>query len=305
MKHDGLLFINKSPGLTSHDVVEIVRKLIRLRRIGHTGTLDPSASGLMVLCLGQAVRLQQYLTGMSKAYEGEIRFGFATDTYDAEGQPAGEAQAVEALDVAHLNVLAQRYTGDITQSPPPYSAKRFGGKRFYELARAGLEVPKIEKQVKIQRFVFTGVEGDRARFEIECSSGTYIRSLAHEIGKDLGPGGHLFHLCRTRIGEFTLSRAIDLEAFRAIPPGRRAEGEHFVALGDVNLPIPQVVVDNIQIRKLMHGQSVAQYDPDFPKTYRQGNVQLLNADRKFIGVGEVKAEETGALVILPKVILTP
>ena len=263
MKNDGLLFIHKSPGLTSHDVVEIVRKLIRLRRIGHTGTLDPGASGLMVLCLGQAVRLQQFLTGMSKAYEGEIRFGFATDTYDAEGQPAAEAQAVEALDLAHLNAITQRYTGDITQSPPPYSAKRFGGKRFYELARAGLEIPKIEKQVKIQRFVFTGIDGDRARFEIECSSGTYIRSLAHEIGKDLGPGGHLFRLCRTRIGEFALGRAIELEAFRAIPPGRRMEGAHFMALGDVSLPVPQIVVDNIQIRKLMHGQSVAQYDPDF------------------------------------------
>jgi tRNA pseudouridine55 synthase len=305
MKLDGLLFIQKFPGHTSHDVVEIVRKLIRLRRVGHTGTLDPGAGGLMVLCLGQAVRLQQFLTGMNKAYEGEIRFGFATTTYDAEGEATTEARVVERLDLAELNAIARRYTGEIIQSPPPYSAKRFAGKRFYELARAGLEIPKIEKRVRVQRFIFTSVEGDRARFDIECSSGTYIRSLAHEIGHDLGPGGHLFRLCRTRIGDFSLGRAIDLEAFRALSPDQRIQGGHYMALQDVQLPVPQVVVDNIQIRKLMHGQPVAQYDPDFPKAHKQGVVQLVNADRQFIGVGEIKTGEAGALVISPKVILAP
>jgi len=305
MKMDGLLFIHKSPGLTSHDVVEVVRKLIRLRRIGHTGTLDPGAGGLMVLCLGQAVRLQQFLTGMNKAYEGEIRFGFATTTYDSEGEKTTDVREVASLDLARLNAVLEKYKGGITQSPPPFSAKRFGGKRFYELARAGLEVPKIEKKVNVLKFVFTSVEGDRASFQIECSSGTYIRSLAHEIGTDVGLGAHLFRLCRTRIGDFFLDRAVDLETFRGFKPDQRLQGSHFVALRDIQLPIPQVVMDNIQVRKLAHGQPVNQYDPDFPKNLAQGHVQLVNADRHFIGVGEIKPCDSGALIISPKVILAP
>jgi tRNA pseudouridine55 synthase len=259
----------------------------------------------MVLCLGQAVRLQQYLTGMNKAYEGEIRFGFATTTYDSEGEATTPAKEVGSLDLGSLNAALGKYTGEIIQSPPPFSAKRFAGKRFYELARAGLEVPKIEKKVKVMKFVFTATAGDRASFEIECGSGTYIRSLAHEVGADLALGGHLFRLCRTRIGDFTLDRAVDLETFRGTPPAERLQAPHFVALSDVQLPIPQVVMDNIQIRKLAHGQPVNQYDPDFPRNLRQGNVQLVNADRHFIGVGEIKTGESGALVISPKVILAP
>lgn len=305
MKADGLLFIDKSPGHTSHDVVEVARKLIRLRKIGHTGTLDPAASGLMVLCLGAAVRLQQFLTGMNKTYAGEVRFGFATTTYDAEGEAQGEAHPVPALELPALNALAERFTGDIVQAPPPFSAKRFGGKRFYELARAGLEIPKVEKKVKVLRFAFTRVEGDRAAFEIECGSGTYIRSLAHELGALLGCGGHLFSLRREKIGDFSLDRALTLEAIRAIVPPERLQGGHFVTLADVQLPIPSAVVDNLQARKLAHGQTVAQYDPDFPRGSKGGYIQILNADRQFIGVGEVKTGEGGSIVIAPKVILSP
>ncbi len=305
MKADGLLFVDKSPGHTSHDVVEEARRLIRLRKIGHTGTLDPAASGLMVMCLGGAVRLQQYLTGMNKTYAGQVRFGFSTTTYDAEGPPVGETKTVEALDLAALNALAERFTGDIVQAPPPYSAKRFEGKRFYELARAGLEVPKVEKKVRVMRFVFTKAEGDRAHFEIECGSGTYIRSLAHEMGERTGLGGHLCALRREKIGDFSLDRAITLEAMRAIMPPERLQGGHFVTLADVQLPIPTVVVDNLQARKLAHGQTVTQYDPDFPRSSKGGNIQILNADRQFIGVGEVKTGEGGSIVIAPKVILAP
>lgn len=305
MKADGLLFIDKSPGHTSHDVVEVARKLIRLRKIGHTGTLDPAASGLMVLCLGAAVRLQQFLTGMNKTYAGQVRFGFATTTYDAEGEMTGEAKPVPALDLPALNALAERFTGDIVQAPPPFSAKRFEGKRFYELARAGLAIPKVEKKVKVMRFVFTKIEEDRAAFEIECGSGTYIRSLAHELGARLGCGGHLFSLRREKIGDFSLERALTLEGIRSILPPERLQGPHFVTLFDVQLPIPSAVVDNLQARKLAHGQTVTQYDPDFPRSSKGGYIQLQNADRQFIGVGEVKTGEGGSIVIAPKVILAP
>ena len=305
MKADGLLFIDKSPGHTSHDVVEEARRLIRLRKIGHTGTLDPAASGLMLLCLGAAVRLQQFLTAMNKTYVGQVRFGFATTTYDAEGETRGEVTGVSALDLAALNALAERFTGDIVQAPPPFSAKRFEGKRFYELARAGLEIPKVEKKVRVMRFVFTKVEEDRAAFEIECGSGTYIRSLAHEMGAQLGCGGHLFSLRREKIGDFSLDRSLTLEAMKAIVPPERLQGRHFVTLSDVQLPIPSAVVDNLQARKLAHGQTVAMYDPDFPRGSKGGYIQLLNADRQFIGVGEVKTGEGGSIVIAPKVILAP
>ena len=270
MEKDGVLFINKSSGYTSHDVVACVRKIIKLKKIGHTGTLDPHALGLMVLCLGKAVRLQQFLTGLSKSYKGEIKFGYSTNTYDIEGEPTSEPMEVKDLDLEKLNEIAKKFTGKIVQTPPPFSAKKYLGKKFYELAREGLPVPKLIKNVEVFKFNFVSVKDNIANFEIECSSGTYIRSIAHEIGQILGFGSFLYSLTRTRIGSFSLEKAIKIEDFQNLPEDKKLSPPHFIPLNDIVLNIPSIVLDNLQIKKLTKGNEVYHYDPDFPRSERCG-----------------------------------
>ncbi|MEJ5166461.1 MAG: tRNA pseudouridine(55) synthase TruB [Thermoanaerobaculia bacterium] len=303
MERDGILFIDKSKGYTSHDVVAKVRKILKLKKIGHTGTLDPHALGLMVLCLGRAVRLQQFLTGLNKSYTGEIKFGYSTDTYDIEGKPISEPVEVKDLNLDRLNELAKKFTGKIVQTPPPFSAKKYLGKKFYELARAGLPVPQISKNVEVMKFNFSSLEGDIAKFEIECSSGTYIRSIAHEIGKLLGCGSFLYSLTRTRIGSFTLEKAIKIEDFELLPEEKKLAEPHFVPINDLTLNIPSLVLDNLQIRKIIKGNEVYHYDPDFPRSERGGFVQIYTKDQIFLGIGEMERKESGTILIKPKIIL--
>jgi len=303
MEKDGVLFINKSSGYTSHDVVACVRKIIKLKKIGHTGTLDPHALGLMVLCLGKAVRLQQFLTGLSKSYKGEIKFGYSTNTYDIEGEPTSEPMEVKDLDLEKLNEIAKKFTGKIVQTPPPFSAKKYLGKKFYELAREGLPVPKLIKNVEVFKFNFVSVKDNIANFEIECSSGTYIRSIAHEIGQILGFGSFLYSLTRTRIGSFSLEKAIKIEDFQNLPEDKKLSPPHFIPLNDIVLNIPSIVLDNLQIKKLTKGNEVYHYDPDFPRSERCGFIQIYTKDQIFLGIGEIERKESGTILIKPKIIL--
>lgn len=303
MEKDGILFINKSSGFTSHDVVAKIRKIIKLKKIGHTGTLDPHALGLMVLCLGKAVRLQQFLTGLSKSYTGEIKFGYSTDTYDIEGNPTSEPVPVKDLNLEKLNEITKNFIGKIVQSPPPFSAKKYLGKKFYELARAGIPVPKMTKNVEVMKFIFTSFADDLARFEIECSSGTYIRSIAHEIGQMLGCGSFLYSLTRTRIGSFSIDNAIKIENFENLPDEDKLTVPHFIALNEIVLNIPSIVLDNLQARKIILGNEVSHYDPDFPRSERAGFVQIYTRDQYFLGIGEIERKESGTIIIKPKIIL--
>jgi tRNA pseudouridine55 synthase len=203
-----LLVIDKPTAITSHDVVNRVRRITGERGVGHLGTLDPMATGVLPLLLGRYTRLAQFFTESSKAYEGEIRFGFATDTYDADGDPAGEVLSFEpTLD--QLRALLP--SGRIQQTPPIYSAKKIGGVAAYKLARQNKPVELKSVEVEIFRLEILEVTGDRARFVAEVSAGTYIRSLAHELGQALGCGAHLSSLRRTRAGQFDISQAITLD----------------------------------------------------------------------------------------------
>src|SRR6266852_1625226 len=180
-KHiDGVLLVNKKSGITSHDVVEKVRRRSRIKKVGHTGTLDPLATGLLVLCVGKATRLQAYLMGMEKTYEGTIQFGWATDSYDAEGTPVGEASEVNVEHIDFQPLLAP-FLGEIEQMPPQFSAKKVGGVRAYELARKGETAALTPKKVTVYEFEILQVTGSTAEFRVRSSAGTYIRSLAHEL----------------------------------------------------------------------------------------------------------------------------
>src|SRR5208282_875345 len=207
---DGALVINKPQGKTSHDVVDAVRHLAGFRQIGHLGTLDPLATGVLVLLLGRATRLVQFYAGRRKRYEAGFRFGFATDTYDSDGEAQGP-EAAPALDAATLEKFAEERVGRFEQMPPVFSAKKIKGRPAYELARKKQTVELKAVEVEIYEYRLKEIEGNLARFVIECSSGTYIRSLAHEMGQKLGCGAHLAEISRTAVGEFSLDQAIKLE----------------------------------------------------------------------------------------------
>src|SRR6266513_4684038 len=207
---DGALVINKPKGKTSHDVVDAVRHLAGFRQIGHLGTLDPLATGVLVLLLGRATRLVQFYAGRRKRYEAGFRFGFATDTYDSDGQAQGP-DAAPALDAAVVEKLAAERMGRFAQMPPSFSAKKVKGRPAYELARKKQPVELKAVEVEIYEYKLRQIEDRIARFVIECSSGTYIRSLAHEMGEKLGCGAHLAEITRLAVGECSLDQAIKLE----------------------------------------------------------------------------------------------
>lgn len=207
---DGLLIVNKPAGMTSHDVVARVRRLLNERSVGHLGTLDPSATGVLPLLIGRFTRLAAFYNDADKQYEGMIHFGQATDTYDAEGEPVGLRQAV-SFSLAELREAAQNFVGFIQQMPPPFSAKKIAGVPAYKLARKKEKVDLQPRKVKVKQFEILGFDGERARFRACVGSGTYMRSIAHDLGKALGPGAYLGELTRTAVREFVLDGAHRLD----------------------------------------------------------------------------------------------
>lgn len=297
----GLLLVDKPEKLTSHDVVDAVRHLLGTRRVGHTGTLDPAATGLLVLCVGRAGRLQSFLTCFDKTYDGTMRFGVETDTYDREGTPVGTPHpdprpAREAVEAA----LA-RYVGELSQAPPPFSAKKFAGRKFYELARRGEAVPHLPKTVRVSRFELSTLDGDSATFSVACSSGTYIRSLVHEVGKDLGLGAHLAGLRRTSVGPFRIADAAPLPALEETPPERRTEAPHWIPLARVPLPFPAISLLPGEAAKAKRGHGVPVRVP--PEAVSASWVRLVSGD-DLVALGHLEPLGRGALALArPKIVL--
>ena len=230
---NGVLIIDKPAGLTSHDVVNRVRRILQERSIGHLGTLDPMATGVLPLVTGNLTRLAQFYTTSEKCYEGTIRFGFSTDTYDAQGEPSSTPQSV-VLRPEEIESIAARFRGLIEQTPPAFSAKKIQGVPAYKLARKQKEVILKPVQVEIKEFEILNVEADRVRFRARVTSGTYMRSVAHDMGQALACGAHLESLRRTAVAEFTLDDAHTLEEVAnlchpdrsfAFPGGKRSEVE--------------------------------------------------------------------------------
>jgi tRNA pseudouridine55 synthase len=208
---NGVIVIDKPPGLTSHDVVNRVRRILGQRSVGHLGTLDPSATGVLPIVVGNLTRLAQFYVHSEKTYEGAIRFGFATDTYDAEGEPTTPPQEV-SLNCEEVRALTSQFHGTIDQMPPPFSAKKIAGIPAYKLARKHKEVALQPVQVEIKEFEILATAADQATFRARVASGTYMRSVAHDMGQKLGCGAHLAALRRTAVAEFTIEDAHTLEA---------------------------------------------------------------------------------------------
>ena len=305
---DGLLLIDKEGGLTSHDVVQKVRRLLKQKKIGHCGTLDPDATGLLLLTLGTATRLTRFLIRAPKVYEGVVRLGSATDTYDSSGQVVSEAPAgaVAALTRDRVAEAMRAFEGEIEQKPPPYSAKKVNGVKFYELARRGEEVPAEAKEVTVYEFTpLTDLEDGSFRFRLGCSSGTYARGLAHDLGEALGVGGHLAELRRTRIGSFTLESAIPLAGLEAAQPAAGeapgSPGSWWIPFDQIPLPFGEVTADPQQENRITHGQTVLVRE----LSGEEGDwVKLVNRRHELIAVGTVveRIGNAGVGIVQPRVV---
>jgi len=256
---NGLLVLDKPSGLTSHDVVAIVRRATGEKSVGHLGTLDPMATGVLPLLLGKYTRLAQFFGQAEKSYEGRIRFGFATDTFDAEGTAVGEAQVL-TKSLEELRALAVAFRGAIDQVPPVYSAKKINGVAAHKLARAGAEVPVKAARIMIHDFELTGLEGETAAFTMRVSAGGYVRSVAHELGQMAGCGAHLASLRRTRAGAFTLAETMTVDQLKVAAGS--AEIEAMLPHPRTLLPeMPSVTVDEQLAGRLRNGMQVNL--PDF------------------------------------------
>ncbi len=250
---NGLLIFDKPSGMTSHDVVSIVRRATGEKSIGHLGTLDPMATGVLPLLLGKYTRLAQFFGQAEKQYTGTIRFGFATDTFDAEGEPAA-SPVHSTLSLEELRSLAARFHGPIDQVPPIYSAKKINGVPAHKLARAGKDVPVKPARIHIHSFELTALKGDLADFTMHVSAGGYVRSVAHELGQLAGCGAHLATLRRTQAGVFTLAQSITLEELKSLSP---AEIELRLPHPRTLLPeMPSVIVDEQTAGRIRNGMQV-------------------------------------------------
>jgi len=212
---DGALLVDKPSEWTSHDVVAKVRGHFRLPKVGHCGTLDPMATGLLILVLGKATRYSERLMASDKVYEGTMRLGEVTDSYDADGELV-ETRPVPPLDLEDLNEAASAFVGDLQQIPPMVSAKKVGGVPLYRLARQGREIPREPRLVHVYTFRFEDYEDPFGYFRVSCTKGTYVRSLAHDLGQRLGCGAHLTALRRTASGRFDVADALPLQEVLAL-----------------------------------------------------------------------------------------
>jgi tRNA pseudouridine55 synthase len=250
---NGILILNKPGGWTSFDVVAKVRRLTGVRRVGHTGTLDPMATGVLVICLGQATRVSEYMVGYDKTYRAMIELGVETDTYDAQGEVT--ARSPVGVSEAALREALKTFTGDIRQIPPMFSAIKHEGKKLYNLARKGVEVEREARAVKIYSIEVIAFKSPILTIEVRCSSGTYIRSLAHDLGSALGCGAHLSALTRTAVGPFSLSQAATIETLEAVA----ASGTWTAWLLPTDVALksfPAVTLSEDEKTRARHGMSV-------------------------------------------------
>jgi tRNA pseudouridine55 synthase len=256
---DGLLLVDKPVGPTSHDVVGRVRRLSGTRRVGHAGTLDPLASGLLVVCLGRATRLLDYVVGQPKAYRATVRLGQETTTYDAEGEVVAEQPV--AVRAAAVEAVLGRFRGHIEQVPPMFSAVKQSGRPLYVLARQGLEVARAPRPVTIYALDLLAYEPPDLELRIDCSSGTYVRALAHDLGQALGTGAHLAALRRTAVGRFQVDDAVPLDDLTA-----ENLADHLRPAAEAVAHLPRLALPDEQIADLVQGRAIphAAGQPDAP-----------------------------------------
>lgn len=289
---NGVLIIDKPAGMTSHDVVNRVRRILQQPSVGHLGTLDPLATGVLPLVTGNLTRLAQFYGASEKTYEGTIRFGFATDTYDSDGEPRGPIQPVN-VSLEQLQELARRFVGLTEQMPPPFSAKKIKGVPAYKLARKHQEVALKPVQVEIKEFEILEAAGDQASFRARVASGTYMRSVAHDMGQELGCGAHLQSLRRTRLGEFDLSQAHTPEELDVACKAGRTE-EIFIHPRQLLPEFPCVTANDDVAALIRNGRAV-----NLPELSQARQVKVFAGQRELLAI----ATRIAGTLFHPRIVL--
>ena len=289
---NGVLIINKPPGMTSHDVVNRVRRILGQRAVGHLGTLDPLATGVLPLVTGSLTRLAQFYAKSDKTYEGVIRFGFATDTYDAQGDPISPPQPVE-LAVEQVREVAAGFQGVIEQLPPKFSAKKIHGVPAYKLARKNQDVPLKPVAVEVKELTILAVNRDRASFRACVASGTYMRSVAHEIGQRIGCGAHLEELCRTALGEFAIADAHTLDEVEEAAKNKAIEAV-FLHPRKLLPQMPSVTATDEIVSRIRAGRTV-----NLPDLSRSRQVKVFYGQRELVAI----ATRVAGTLFHPKIVL--
>lgn len=279
---DGVIVVDKPEGWTSHDVVAKVRRIAATKKVGHLGTLDPIATGVLPLVIGRATRLAQFYTRSDKIYDGVVRFGWATDTYDRAGTPTGAKQDV-TLDSQELERHLERFRGEFLQTPPPVSAKKVGGRRAYELARNAVAVELAPAPVHVYELTVLAVEGADVRLRAHCSGGTYLRSIAHDLGQSMGCGAHLAELRRTASGEFELAQARTLAQLESLAAEERLL-DALVPAAELLPGFPAVFVDDGAVTEIRNGRNFPA--SAFRSMPAARHVKALSRRGELIAIGE-------------------
>lgn len=296
MSFDGVIVVNKPANWTSHDVVGKMRGIAGTRRVGHLGTLDPLATGVLPVMVGQVTRLAQFWDASEKAYEAVIRFGFATSTYDREGDPVGTPVDV-SITAGDIEACLAPLRGEIEQTPPPVSAKKINGVPAYKLARKNIPVDLAPVKIRIHELTLRSVEGDRARVFVRCSTGTYVRSIAHDIGRMLGCGAHIDELVRVASGPFDIGDAFTLERLQTLKDdGRLAEA--VLPPADLLPHFPAAWVDELTVVQIRQGRDfhVSPFRVEKGTQY----VKAIGPDGRLVAIGRIALPN----VYHPAVVLT-
>jgi len=298
---DGLILVRKSSGPTSHDCVARLRKILGIKKIGHFGTLDPFAEGLLLAGVGKATRLFPYFGFSDKTYDGRIRLGFATDTYDRTGNPSGPEAAGLPSGEAVVSMMA-RFLGEQIQLAPPFSAKKLEGKPLYAYARGGIEVERRPAQVRIERFALRTYEPPDIDFEVACSAGTYIRALAHDLGTALGCGAHLYSLTRTSSGPYRLENARALEEIETA--AREGRGDSFLIPMEELLPgLSRIELTAAGRERVKSGRPVRLDDPGQVAPFGVapapgGVIRLFGPDGRLAALARARESEASPFLVL-------
>ena len=280
---DGVIVVDKPSEWTSHDVVNKMRRWAGTRKVGHLGTLDPAATGVLPLVIGRATRLAQFYTKNDKMYEGVVQFGYSTDSYDGDGQPTSPEQDV-TITAEQLEPLLARFRGKLSQLPPAVSAKKIGGRPAYELARKNLPVELKPVDIEVYALDLLSVEGNQARIRVHCSSGTYIRSIAHDLGQALGCGAFLKSLRRTMSGDFKIEDARTLQEIEQLSAAGRFE-EAVIPAASLLPHFPTGRVDDVTAAQIRNGR-VFRTSPFASGGETPRYVKAVNSEGGLIAIGE-------------------
>src|SRR5665648_254538 len=297
---NGILNIFKPKGISSYQVVREVKNILNISKVGHTGTLDPSASGVLLLCLGQATKIAEFLVGTKKHYQGEMTLGISTDS---EGKIIGKKEVSTDIDEKMIRAIFQKYEGTISQIPPMFSAAHFKGKRLYHLARKGIEVKRSPREIKIYQFSLINFDqrvNPIVKFEVVCSKGTYIRTLCNDIGNELGCGAHLSSLVRKKVGNFSIENSMNLEEFKE---DKTLGKKYLISIDSALEGLNKITVKSEATKTVLNGGVISREQvieiPEGLKTGKDKFVKIFDVKGNLLSIGTSIKEDGENIIFKP------